>query len=97
MLKGMKQRNQRGVTLIEIIAVLVILTILVALAMPKFFSIQDEARKKAAQTALAARGKTAITAYADPDASVRAVDSAERTIAGDSKAPAAGAERRPGH
>jgi len=92
----MKRRNQGGFTLIEIIAVLVILTILVALAMPKFFSIQDEARKKAVQTALAAGGKAAITAYADPDASVRAADTTE-TIAGDSKAQAASAERRPGH
>ncbi|MCX5834791.1 MAG: prepilin-type N-terminal cleavage/methylation domain-containing protein [Deltaproteobacteria bacterium] len=97
MLNGMNRRNQRGFTLIEIIAVLVILTILVALAMPKYFSIQDEARKKAAQTALAAGGKPGITAYTDPDASVKAVANTERTIAGDSKAPAAGMERHPGH
>jgi prepilin-type N-terminal cleavage/methylation domain-containing protein len=93
----MKRRNQRGFTLIEIIAVLVILTILVALAMPRYFSIQDEARKKAAQTALAAGGKTGITAYTDPGAPVKAMTTTERPIAGDSKAPAVGTERHPGH
>jgi prepilin-type N-terminal cleavage/methylation domain-containing protein len=75
-------RGRRGFTLIEIIAVLVILVILVALAMPKYFSIQDEARKKAAQTALATGGKAGITAYTDPDASAKAVADTDKTIAG---------------
>ena len=96
-MKVMKRRNQRGFTLIEMIAVLIVLTILVALAMPKYFSIQEEARKKATQTALAAAGKRAVTAYTEPDVSVRAVDIAERTLAGGSKATVAGAEMSPGH
>ena len=43
--------NQAGFTLIEIIAVLVIMGILAAVAVPKFFDLQDKARKKAIYTA----------------------------------------------
>ena len=46
-------RNQKGFTLIEIIAVLVILGILAAIAIPKYLSMADEARTKAAQGAIA--------------------------------------------
>jgi len=47
-----KIRNEKGFTLIEIIAVLVILGILAASAVPKYISLQEEARKNAAQAAI---------------------------------------------
>ena len=43
------KREQQGFTLIEIIAVLVILGILAVVAVPKYFDMQDQARKKAAE------------------------------------------------
>ncbi|MGV8059414.1 MAG: type II secretion system protein [Smithellaceae bacterium] len=46
-------KNQKGFTLIEIIAVLVILGILAAAAVPKYISLQEEARKNAAYGAIA--------------------------------------------
>ena len=44
--------NQKGFTLVEIIAVLVILGILAAVAIPKYFDLQTEARIKALDAAL---------------------------------------------
>lgn len=45
--------NQKGFTLVEIIAVLVILGILAAVAVPKYFELQKDARNKSAEGALA--------------------------------------------
>jgi len=53
-LKTQKQvhKNEKGFTLVEVIAVLVILGILAAVAVPKFFDMQDTARLKAVEGAL---------------------------------------------
>ena len=55
-------RNSRGFTLIEIIAVLVILGVLAAVAIPKYFSLQEDAKKKAGQSAIA-EGKARVSQY----------------------------------
>jgi prepilin-type N-terminal cleavage/methylation domain-containing protein len=46
-------KNEKGFTLVEIIAVLVILGILAAVAIPKYFDLQGEAKTKALQAAMA--------------------------------------------
>jgi MSHA pilin protein MshA len=45
--------NQKGFTLVEIIAVLVILGILAAVAIPKYFDLQEGAKEKALDAAIA--------------------------------------------
>ena len=59
----LKKRDQKGFTLIEIIAVLVILGILAAVAIPKYFDLQSDARAKALLGAIAALQSSATQAY----------------------------------
>jgi len=50
--KKVHKKNEDGFTLVEVIAVLVILGILAAVAVPKFFDMQDTARRKALEGAV---------------------------------------------
>jgi len=59
-------KNEKGFTLIEIIAVIIIMGILAAVAVPKFFSMQAEAKKAALDSAFAeasARFNNAFAQY----------------------------------
>ena len=59
-------KNEKGFTLIEIIAVIIIMGILAAVAVPKFFSMQDDAVKASLNGALsesAARFNHAFSKY----------------------------------
>ncbi|MGN1149724.1 MAG: Tfp pilus assembly protein FimT/FimU [Sutterella sp.] len=74
-------RRSAGFTLIEICMVLVLLGILAAVAVPKFFDVQDESRQKAAVAAIAeaqarinaAMGQKLVEGYSCADA-VRAIN-----------------------
>ena len=56
-------KNQKGFTLSEIISVLVILGILAAVAVPKYVDLQQEAKSKAVQAALAAGASNATMLF----------------------------------
>ena len=59
-----KVKNISGFTLIEVIIVLVILGILGAVAVPKFFDMQEQARKKAFNGCISVLNGEAKTAFA---------------------------------
>jgi prepilin-type N-terminal cleavage/methylation domain-containing protein len=50
--RNKSNRRQSGFTLIEIIAVLVVMGLLAAVAIPKYFDLQERARRKAIYTAV---------------------------------------------
>ena len=64
MTKKLSCKNEEGFTLIEIIAVIIIMGILAAVAVPKFFSMQEDAKKAALNGALSEAAARFNHAYA---------------------------------
>ena len=62
--KGLLKNNEEGFTLIEIIAVIIIMGILAAVAVPKFFSMQEDAKVAALNGALSEAAARFNHAYA---------------------------------
>lgn len=60
--KAPKKTREAGFTLLEIIAVLVIMSILAVVAVPKYFDLQEKARERAMETAVA-EGISRINGY----------------------------------
>ncbi|MBF0487193.1 MAG: prepilin-type N-terminal cleavage/methylation domain-containing protein [Nitrospirae bacterium] len=56
-------RGEEGFTLIEIIAVLVVLGVLAAVAIPKYFSVEQDARNAACDAALTGGATSVALAY----------------------------------
>lgn len=69
-------RNEEGFTLIEIIAVLVILGVLAAVAVPKYLTLMEESKNKAAEGALAAAVSNVTMQYGEKLLSYGVEDSA---------------------
>ena len=63
-LRKTKGQNEAGFTLIEIIAVIIIMGILAAVAVPKFFSMQEDAKRAALNGALSEAAARFNHAYA---------------------------------
>jgi prepilin-type N-terminal cleavage/methylation domain-containing protein len=57
-------KNEKGFTLIEIIAVIIIMGILAAVAVPRFFSMQEDAKKAALNGAISEAAARFNHAYA---------------------------------
>ncbi|MBW2613144.1 MAG: type II secretion system protein [Deltaproteobacteria bacterium] len=62
--RNVNKKNEQGFTLVEVIAVLVILGILAAVAIPKFFDMQDTAREKSIEGAIGELNGQVALAYA---------------------------------
>ncbi len=58
-------RNENGFTMIEIIAILILLSALAAAVIPKYFDMQEEARQKSAEGAIAEMKVRLINEYGE--------------------------------